>query len=219
MCEQSGRALYSLSPLPLDGHCRPGLHRVFGLVGPALESHTAGLLDDPRDFQSVHIQPHGIPFVDQSVLDCGGAVRDSRYRAAAALALRPVIEIHDSHLRIGRWEIAWDQIRRLDQTGWNVPLLVYLTLRDGRRVALIFPGDVDSSASLLRHLRRSAHEALLDGVPYRQFWGEPPASAPARMAPLRYPLLRPEDEEEVERMFQRLKSVGHLEQRRDVDEE
>ncbi len=29
--------------------------------------------------------------------------------------------------------------------------------------------------------------------------------------PLRYPVLRSEDEEEVERLFQRLKSVGHLE--------
>jgi hypothetical protein len=29
--------------------------------------------------------------------------------------------------------------------------------------------------------------------------------------PLRYPVLSSEDEEEVERLFQRLKSVGHLE--------
>ena len=135
------------------------------------------------------------------------------------LAFRPAIEIHDSHLRIGRRQIPWNQIRRLDQTGWNVPLLVYLTLEDDCRVALLHPGDLDSSASLLRHLRRSAREALLDGVPYRQFWGEPPASVPPRVAPLRYPLLRPEDEAEVERMFQRLKSVGHLEQRHDADQE
>jgi hypothetical protein len=139
--------------------------------------------------------------------------------ALLVLAFRPAIEIHDACLRIGRLEIPWTQVRRLDQTGWNVPLVVYLTLTDDRRVALMYPGDLDSSASLLRHLRRSAREALLDGVPYRQFWGEPPAAAPPRIAPMRYPLLRPEDEDEVERMFQRLKSVGHLEQRRDADEE
>jgi hypothetical protein len=139
--------------------------------------------------------------------------------AVLLLAFRPAIEIHDSHLRIGRRQIPWNRIRRLDQTGWNVPLLVHLTLEDDRRVALLHPGDLDSSASLLRHLRRSAREALLDGVPYRQFWGEPPASAPPRVAPLRYPLLRPEDEAEVERMFHRLKSVGHLEQRHDADQE
>lgn len=140
--------------------------------------------------------------------------------ALLLLAFRPAIEIHNSHLSIGRRVIPWTRIRRLDQTGWNVPLLVYLTLDDGERVSLLYPGDPDSSTSLLRHLRRSAREALLNGVPYRQFWGEPPAAAPPQVAPLRYPLLRPEDEAEVERMFQRLKSAGHLEtQRRDSDQE
>src|SRR5580704_15776076 len=56
------------------------------------------------------------------------------------LACRPAIEIHDTRLRIGRREIRWNQIRRLDQTGWNVPLLVYLTLDDNHRVLLIHPG-------------------------------------------------------------------------------
>jgi len=134
------------------------------------------------------------------------------------LAFHRPIEIHETHLKMGPRRIPWSEIRRLDQTGWNVPLLVYLTLTEERRVLLIHPGDFDSSASLLRHLRRNSREALLDGVPYRQFWGEPPAAAPAQIAPPRYPLLRPEDEDEVERMFQRLKSVGHLE-RRDADEE
>ena len=134
------------------------------------------------------------------------------------LAFRPAIEIHETHLKIGRRQIAWSEVRRLDQTGWNVPLLVYLTLSEERRVLLIHPGDFDSSASLLRHLRRHSREALLDGVPFRQFWGEPPSATPAVLPPPRYPLLRPEDEQEVERMFRRLKSVGHLE-RRDADEE
>jgi hypothetical protein len=135
------------------------------------------------------------------------------------LAFHPSVEIYETHLKTGRRRIPWNQIRRLDQTGWNVPLLVYITLNEERRVLLIHPGDFDSSASLLRHLRRHSREALLDGVPYRQFWGEPPSAAPAQIAPPpRYPLLRPEDEQEVERMFQRLKSVGHLE-RRDADEE
>ena len=106
--------------------------------------------------------------------------------ALLAMAFRPVIEIHETHLRIGRRDIAWSQIRRLDQTGWNVPLAVYLTLQSGDRMLLLYPGDFDSSASLLRHLRRYARHALLD-------------------------------EDEVERMFQRLKTVGHLE-RRDTDE-
>jgi hypothetical protein len=79
-------------------------------------------------------------------------------------------------------------------------------------MTLIYPGDLDSSTSLLRHLRRYAKEALLDGVPYPQYWGEKPAQAEPP-APVHYPLLRPEDEEEVEQMFQRLKSAGRIEQR------
>jgi hypothetical protein len=133
------------------------------------------------------------------------------------LACRPAIEIHETHLRVGRRDIPWSQITRLDQTGWSVPLAVYLTFKDESRLLLVYPGDFDSSASLLRYLRRYSREALLDGIPYRQFWGEPAANERKQVPLPRYPLLRPEDEEEVERMFQRLKTVGHLE-RRNPDE-
>jgi len=146
--------------------------------------------------------------------------------ALAVVTFRPVIEIFETHLAIGPRTIAWRDIRQVDQTGWNTPLVVVLTMYDRQRIHLIYPGDLDSSNSLLRHLRRFSREALLDGIPYREFWGELAAvarsSEPARKsvpessdtdtsAPLRYPVLRSEDEEEVERLFQRLKSVGHLE--------
>jgi hypothetical protein len=143
----------------------------------------------------------------------------------AVVTIRPVIEIYEAHLAIGRMRIPWRDVRRVDQTGWITPLAVRLTLRDHQPILLLYPGDLDSSNSLLRHLRRFSREALLDGVPYREFWGElstaePPAESPAESpagkdaeaaAPARYPMLRTEDEEEVERLFQRLKSVGHLE--------
>ena len=136
------------------------------------------------------------------------------------LALRPAIEIHETHLGIGRRAIPWGDIRRLDQTPWvtiwNVPLTVYLTLSDEQRVLLVYAGEPDSSAGLLRNLRRYARAALLDGIPYLQFWGETPAAK--QLPPPRYPLLRPEDEEEVERMFQRLKAVGRLDHRSDSSE-
>jgi len=139
--------------------------------------------------------------------------------AVLLLALRPAIEIHETHLLIGRAAIAWSEIRRIDQTGWNAPLAVYLTLADERRVLILHAGDPDSSTSLLRHLRRYSKQALLDGIPYRQFWGEalPPAQQPApkQLPPPRYPLLRPEDEDEVERMFQRLKAVGRIDRSSD----
>ena len=131
------------------------------------------------------------------------------------LALRPAIEIYDSHLKIGDAVIPWKHIRRLDRSS-NLPLMVRLTLSDKTRLLLVYPSDSQSSSSLLRQLRRHAREALIDGVPHRQFWGEPANAAAARrtiqQAP-RYPMLLPNDEAEVERMFQRLKSVGHLDQK------
>jgi Protein of unknown function (DUF3093) len=129
------------------------------------------------------------------------------------VTLRPSIEIHETHLAIGRRVMPWSDIRRIDQTGWNAPLAVHLTLADQQRILLVYPGDLDSSTSLLRHLRRYSRQALLDGMPYRQFWGEPAAANDEPPKAPKYPLMRPEDEEEIERMFQRLKSVGRLDGR------
>ena len=129
------------------------------------------------------------------------------------VTMRPPIEIHETHLAIGQRVIPWGDIRRIDQTGWNAPLAVHLTLASRQRILLIYPGNFDSSTRLLRQLRRYARLALLDGIPYRQFWGEPAAPRDEPVKPAKYPLMRPEDEEEIERMFQRLKSVGRLDTR------
>jgi hypothetical protein len=159
--------------------------------------------------------------------------------AVLALVLRPVVEIHETHLKLGRRTIAWRDIRRLDRTGWNVPLVLRLTLtgKTGpERLTIVYPGDLDGCRSLLRHLRRYSREALLDGVPYPKFWGEiaaqtrqlPPGQGShlpmgqgplGQIPPARYPLLRPDDEEEVERMFQRLKAEGTLEQRGSIGQQ
>ena len=140
--------------------------------------------------------------------------------------LRPAIEVFDLHLSIGGETIAWNQIRRIDRTGWVSPLVLYLTLLNERRIQIIYPGDADSGQALLRYLRRNSREALIDGVPYRQFWGEimpaptsnPPAPErkPVLTSP-KYRMLRVEDEEEVERLFQRLKTVGHLDPKNQSD--
>ena len=130
------------------------------------------------------------------------------------LATRPTVEIYDSHVKIGRSAIPWKQIRRLDRSA-NLPLTIRLTLADKSKVLVVFPGDPNSSSGLLRSLRRHSREALIDGVPYRQFWGEATSAAAARrqLAAPRPPLMLPDDEAEVERLFQRLKTVGHLDQK------
>ena len=88
------------------------------------------------------------------------------------LAFQPPIEVYEHHLVLGRRIIPWGEIRRLDRTSWMTPLIVNLTLTGDRRVVLVYPGDIDAGKSLLRHLRRCAKDALIDGIPYRQFWGE-----------------------------------------------
>jgi len=136
------------------------------------------------------------------------------------MAFRPAIDIHEGYISIGRRIIPWMDIRRLDRTGWISPLVVRVTLFDDSRLVLLYPGDLDSCNSLLRHMRRLSRDALIDGIPYRQYWGEVLASGGARKEspPPRYRILRPEDEAEVERLYQRLKAVGHLDQKNSTDE-
>lgn len=133
-----------------------------------------------------------------------------------AMAFRPAIEVNEAYLSIGKRNIPWMDIRRLDRTGWISPLILHLTLYDDTRILLIYPGDLDSCNSLLRHLRRFSTDALIDGIPYRQYWGELLAPGTQRkqvQPPPRYKVLRPEDEAEVERLYQRLKTVGNLDQK------
>ena len=133
--------------------------------------------------------------------------------AILALALQPRVEIHPEHLAIGSRVIAWRDIMRVDHLNWRDPLLVRLLLREGQRVLVIFPGEEETSLELLRAMRRNAREALIDGETYRDFWREataPLATEAKQVHSPRYRLLRAEDEDEVERLFQRLKTVGHL---------
>jgi len=136
------------------------------------------------------------------------------------LAFRPAIEIHKEFLAIGNRRVPWMDIRRLDRTGWISPLIVRMTLFDDSRVLLIYPGDLDCCNNLLRNLRKLSCDALIDGVPHRQYHGEALNPGPERrqLPSPRYRLLRPEDEAEVEKLYQRLKTVGHLDQKNTTDE-
>lgn len=135
------------------------------------------------------------------------------------VASRPPIEASDDQLVIGRRQVPWADIRRVDRTNWLSPLIVRLTLADGSRILLIYPGDLESGNLLLRHLRRAATEALIDGIPHRVFWGEDDPSEERRKLPSpRYRLLREEDEAEVERLYERLKTAGRLDSNNSGDE-
>jgi hypothetical protein len=138
------------------------------------------------------------------------------------MAFLPAVALHEGYLSLGRRIIPWMDIRRVDRPfSWVSPLIVRLTLFDDSRVFLVYSGDLDSCNSLLRNLRRLSRDALIDGKPYRQFFGEALAPPPERKQPPpppRYRILRPEDEAEVERLYQRLKTVGNLDQKSGSDE-
>jgi hypothetical protein len=137
-----------------------------------------------------------------------------------AMALRPAIETHEGYLAVGKRIIPWMDIRRVDRIRIS-PLIVRVTLFDDSRLVLVYPGDLDACNSLLRHLRRYSRDALIDGSPYRQYWGEvlaPGGERKQATPPPRYRILRPEDEAEVERLYQRLKTVGNLDQKNSTDE-
>ncbi|MSV29037.1 MAG: hypothetical protein EXQ52_09875 [Bryobacterales bacterium] len=129
------------------------------------------------------------------------------------LAFRPAIEIQESGIVISGKSLPWMDIHRLDRTGWISPLVVRVTLFDDSRFLLVYPGDLESCKSLLRQLRRYSRDALIDGIPYRQYWGEMLAPNDRRQPVPRYRVLRPEDEADVERLYQRLKTVGNLDQK------
>ncbi len=139
--------------------------------------------------------------------------------ALAWLGLRPAIEVRNQHLVVGRRAVPWNEIRRVDRTGWRSPLVVRLTLSNLRHLLIVYAGSPESTSALLRQIRRSARYALIDGRPYHEFWGERPAVAQQWQPPEpRFRLLRSEDEAEVERLYQRLKTVGRLDSARSSDE-
>ena len=133
---------------------------------------------------------------------------------------RPTIEIREPGFSIGAETFYWPHVARLDSTAWSSPLVLNLTLRNGRRMRIIYPGNAESASRLLRQMRRMARDAVIDGLPYHEYWGDVAAARaePQKLIPPKYQLLRAEDEEEVDRLFQRLKAVGHLDSKTSADD-
>jgi hypothetical protein len=136
------------------------------------------------------------------------------------LATQPVIEVGESYLSVGEETIRWNEVERIEATGWTSPLVLRVGLRGGRRLYLIHPGDVASSERLLRQVRQMAREAHIEGLLAAPggAGGVAPLPGASALKPPRYRLLRPEDEQEVERLYQRLKTVGRLDSKAASDD-
>lgn len=140
------------------------------------------------------------------------------------LAARPPIRVGDSQFNIGERSIAWREVReinrsRFNNTGFISPLMLHMRLTNGRYRLLVYPGDADRVERLLKLLRKNSHLASFDGVPYRDYWmwnestdEEPRPALPPAPAPAVH-LFSREDEEEIERLYQKLKTVGRLDSR------
>ena len=138
---------------------------------------------------------------------------------------RPAIEIHEGYFSVGKRVVPWMDVRRLDilrldryglgfaasDTGNAIrryALHAYLSGRNSRPAAACcatFAGCLAMRSSMGFHIANIGAKCSR-------------RAAAIRFPGLRYRILRPEDEAEVERLYQRLKSVGHLDQKNSTDE-
>jgi hypothetical protein len=136
------------------------------------------------------------------------------------LASRPHIVVGDAQMLLGNRAIAWREIREVNTTRLVSPLVLRLKLTNNRKKLLVFPGEPERISKLLYQIRRSSTLASFDSVSYKDYWtwssmGVLKGNHPAADQPVR--MISQEDEEEIERLYKQLKSVGHLDSRSDSE--
>ncbi len=154
---------------------------------------------------------------------------------SVGMMLRPRIRVSEQGIQVGqKRKVAWEDVVSLETSRWTSPMMARLTLADESRVTILYPGDGLSCQHLLHLIGRNVRNATLDGIPYDEVWGgistdeEDQWDFSALNSVLGHretedgslemddsdieSLLLPEDAEEVERLYQRLKKVGHLDQ-------
>jgi hypothetical protein len=130
---------------------------------------------------------------------------------------RPPIRLLETQFNIGERAIAWREVRQINTPRIGSPLILDLKLTNSRHKLMIYPGEPERIEKLLFQLRKNCFLATFDGVSYRDYWawaavsearGETPApeQPPVRM-------MSSEEEDEIERMYQKLKTVGRLDSR------
>lgn len=128
------------------------------------------------------------------------------------LAAQPAVMTFPSQFNIGKRAIAWQEVRAIDQV-LGSPLILKLKLTNNRGKLLIFPGEPPRIAKLVAQIRNRAFLATFDGVPYRDYhvWSRF-TDAEAEELGLNHPvpMISSSDEQEIEKLYQKLKTVGHL---------
>ena len=134
------------------------------------------------------------------------------------LAARPRVVVSENQFTVGDRAISWREVRELNSSRLVSPLILRIKLTNSRRKLLIYPGEPERIGKLLYQLRKSSTLATFDGVSYKDYWtwssmgmlkgAHAPVDQPVRM-------ISQDDEEEIERLYRQLKSVGHLDSRSD----
>lgn len=129
------------------------------------------------------------------------------------LSTRPAIRVGENQFNIGERAIAWREVREINSSRFASPLVLSLKLTNSRRKLLVFPGEPERIGHLVAQLRKNAHLASFDGVAYRDFWtwasmSGLPGDVPVSEQPVQ--MLKQEEADEIERMYQTLKTVGRL---------
>ena len=137
--------------------------------------------------------------------------------ALAWLATRPAIRLSASQFNIGQRAVAWREVREINSR-FASPLVLEIKLTNSRRKMVFFPGEPERIVRLMYQLRRNSYLASFDGVAYRDYWLWSSVTSSDREengmdTPVR--MLSSDDEQEVERMFQKLKSVGRFDSHKD----
>ncbi len=128
------------------------------------------------------------------------------------VTLRGPVEIHDSHLQVGRRVIPWESVSHVWAPSLEAPLVLPLTLNSERGYVLAYAGSRESGRKLLHQVRRHARFALIDGLPYRQYLEEDLENFRDRclLTDQQWNVLSPDDEQEVERLFLDLRRENGL---------
>jgi hypothetical protein len=159
------------------------------------------------------------------------------------LSSRPAIHVGETQFNIGERSIAWREVKEVNRIRLLSPLILRLKLTNSRRRTLIYPGAVSRVEQLVHLLRKNSHLATFDGIAYRDYWtwssmaglhgsnlqgpkqlgpaqsvqkllpNGSPKGTPKMDQPVR--MLTQEEEDEIERMYQKLKAVGSLDFRLD----
>ena len=136
------------------------------------------------------------------------------------LSFRPAIRVGNTQLNIGERTIAWREIREVNRSRFVSPLILKLKLTNSRYKMLVFPGDPERISKLMFQLRKHSTLATFDGVAYRDYWTWNNIKAQSGVETMEddpVAMLSRDDEEEIERMFQKLKSAGRLDSRTSKD--